>query len=114
VKGIVKDHLEEREMTRLKGPFQVQTGLGPPVVAGDITVTPQFQALIIRLPIGSFVWNRPTAILVERDGQTKRFPIRDSTRILQLSLLGFSVVLSIVSLIKFSQRKGSNHDRCQK
>ena len=92
-------------MIRLKDQFQVQTGVAPPVTVGDVTVTPQFQAVIIRLPIGGFVWNRPTALLVEQNGQTTRFPIRDITRILLLWLLGFSLVLSIVSFIKFSRRK---------
>jgi hypothetical protein len=90
---------------RLKDVFQVQTVSGHPVTVESVTVTPQSQALIVRLPIGGFVWNRPTAILVERDETAKRFPIVDITRILQLWLLGFSLVLSIVSLVKFSQRK---------
>ena len=90
---------------RFKDLFQVQTVLGQPVTVNSITVTPQSQALIVRLPIGGFVWNRPTAILVERDGTVKRFPLVDITRILQLWLLGFSLVLSIVGLVKFSQRK---------
>jgi hypothetical protein len=90
---------------RLKDLFQVQTVSGQPVTVDSITVTPQSQALIVRLPIGGFAWNRPTAILVERDGTAKRFPIVDITRILQLWLLGFSLVLSIVSLIKVSRRK---------
>ena len=90
---------------RLKDLFQVQTVSGQPVTIDSITVTTQSQALIVRLPIGGFVWNRPTAILVERNGTAKRFPIVDITRILQLWLLGFSLVLSIVSLVKFSQRK---------
>ena len=101
-------------MTRLKDHIQVHTGVGQPVIAGDTIVTPQFRALIVRLPIGGFVWNRPTAILVEQGGQTKRILIRDVTRITQLSLLGFSLVLSIVSVIKFSQRKESVNDRRQK
>ena len=90
---------------RLKDVFQVQTVSGQKVAVESVTVTPQSQALIVRLPIGGFVWNRPTAILVERDETAKRFPIVDITRILQLGLLGFSLVLSIVSLVKFSQRK---------
>jgi hypothetical protein len=90
---------------RLKDMFQVQTVSGQKVAVESVTVTPQSQALIVRLPIGGFVWNRPTAILVERDETAKRFPIVDITRILQLWLLGFSLVLSIVSLVKFSQRK---------
>ena len=90
---------------RLKDVFQVQTVSGQPVTVDSVTVTPQSQALIVRLPIGGFVWNRPTAILVEQDKAEKRFPIVDITRILQLLLLGFSLMLSIVSLVKFSQRK---------
>ena len=90
---------------RLKELFQVQTVSGQPVTVDSLTMTPQSQALIVRLPIGAFVWNRPVAILVERDETAKRLPIVDITRILQLWLLGFSLVLSIVSLVKFSQRK---------
>ena len=97
--------VQEVEKMRLKDVFQVQTVSGQPVTVESVTVTPQSQALIVRLPIGGFVWNRPTAILVERDETAKRFPIVDITRILQLWLLGFSLVLSIVSLVKFSQRK---------
>ena len=98
-------------MTRLKDQFQVQTVVGQPVIVGDISVTPQSQALIVRLPIGGFVWHRPTALLVEQDGQAKRIPIRDLTRILQLGLLGFCVVLSIVRLMKFFNERSSDHDR---
>jgi hypothetical protein len=90
---------------QLKDLFQVQTVSSQKVAVGSITVTPQSQALIVRLPIGGFVWNRPTAIVVERDRVAKRFPIRDSTRLLQLGLLGCSLALSIGSLIKFSRRK---------
>ncbi len=91
---------------QLKDLFRVQTVSGQPVTAGSITVIPQSQALIVHLPIGGgFVWHRPTSILVEQDGTVKRFPIVDITRILQLWLLSFSLVLSIASLIKFSQRK---------
>jgi uncharacterized spore protein YtfJ len=88
-----------------KDQFQVHTVVGQPVIVGDTTVTPQSQALIVRLPIGGFVWNRPTAVMVERDGQVQRIPIKDSTRIFQLLIFGCSVVLSILSLMKLFQRK---------
>lgn len=101
-------------MTGIKDRFQVQKGAGQPVTVGDITVTPQFQSLVVRLPIGGFVWNRPTAILVEQGGQAKRVPIRDATRTIQLWLLGFSLLFSIVSLITFFQRKELGRDRRQK
>ena len=101
-------------MTRLKDQFQVQTVVGQPVIVGDISLILQSQAIIVRLPIGGFVWNRPTALLVEQDGQAKRILIRDLTRILQLGLLGFCVVLSIVRLMKFFNERSSDHDRDQK
>jgi hypothetical protein len=38
------------------------------------------------------VWNRPVAVLVDRDGQERRVPIVDVTRVAQLVLYGFSLV----------------------
>lgn len=76
-----------------------QTTSGAPVTAGDVTVTPEAQALTVRFPNIGFVWNRPVAVLVERDGQTERIPILDVTRMAQLGLFGLSFVLSIVTLI---------------
>jgi len=92
-------------MTRFNEMFQLQTASGNPVTVGDVTLTPQSQALIVRWPAGGFVWNRPAAILVERGGQTERIPIVDVTRIVQLGLLGFSWVFSIVVFIKLTRRK---------
>jgi len=92
-------------MTRFNEMFQLQTASGNPVTVGDVTLTPQSQALIVRWPSGGFVWNRPAAILVERGGQTERIPIVDVTRIVQLGLLGFSWVFSIVVFIKLTRRK---------
>ncbi len=84
-------------MKRLKDMFDWQTVWGNPVSVGDVTVTPQSQALIIRWPSGGLVWNRPVAILVERGQQAERISIVDTTRVVQLGLLGFSLVLGIVT-----------------
>lgn len=84
-------------MQRLREMIQWQTTLGKPISVGDVTLTPQSQALIVRWPNGGLVWNRPTAILVERQHQTQRIPIFDVTRILQLGLLGFSLLLGIIT-----------------
>lgn len=48
-----------------KGIIRWQTLSGEPITVGDVTITPQSQALIIRLPFGGLVWNRPVAVLVE-------------------------------------------------
>jgi hypothetical protein len=51
------------------------------VTVHDVTVTPS-RELVVRWPKSGLVWNRPTAVLVEQDGQTRRIPIVDVTRIL--------------------------------
>src|SRR6266545_461376 len=63
-----------------------------PVTIHDVTVTPWSRALVVRWPKGGFVWNRPTAVLVEQDGQARRIPIVDVTRILQVGLLGLAIL----------------------
>jgi hypothetical protein len=75
-----------------------------PVTVDGITVTPQSRALVVRLPQGGFVWNRPTAVLVERDGRVRRIPIVDVTRILQLCLLALAVLTAGASLLRSRRR----------
>jgi hypothetical protein len=89
--------------------FQWQTLSGDPVTVGDVTVTPQSQALSIRWPNGGFVWNRPVAMLVERNGEIERIPIIDVTRVAQLALIGFSLVFSaFVFVLSARQRRKRN------
>jgi hypothetical protein len=76
-----------------------------PVTVGDVTVTPRSRALVVRLPKGGLVWNRPTAVLVEQDGGVRRIPIIDVTRIVQVGLLGLAV-LTASSLLGFRRRTG--------
>jgi hypothetical protein len=52
------------------------------------------------------VWNRPTAVLAEQDGQTRRIPIVDVTRILWVGLLGLAVLTASASLLGFRRRTG--------
>jgi hypothetical protein len=77
-----------------------------PMTVDDVTVTPQSKALIVRLPRGGFVWNRPTAVLVERDGRVRRISIVDVTRILQVGLLGLAVLMASVSPLGCRRRTG--------
>ncbi len=63
---------------------------------GDTRVTPQAQAFSVRFPFGGFVWNRPTAVLVERDDLTQRIPIVDVTRVAQIVLFGLVLTFSII------------------
>ncbi len=71
---------------------------GEPVAVNQWTVTPLAQSLTIRGSRGGFVWNRPVALLITRDGQAKRMPIPDVTRSAQLVLLGIGLLLSLIFL----------------
>ena len=92
-------------MKRPKDMFKWQTISGDKVTVGDVTVTPQSQALTIRWPNGGLVWNRPAAVLVERGEQTERIPIVDVTRIAQLGLLGLSLVLTTMAIVLSVRRR---------
>jgi len=85
-------------MTQQKRPVNWQTRSGEPVRVGDVSVTPQSQALGVRWPGGGCVWNRPIALLVEREGRTRRLPIIDVTRAVQLALYGLSMVFVSIGL----------------
>ena len=69
-----------------------QEASAAPVTVGDVTVTPLARALVVRLPQGGFVWNRPTALTVERAGAVRRVPVVDVTRLLQLGALALAAV----------------------
>ena len=90
---------------QLKDVFQRQQISGTTVMVNDFTITPQSQALIVRLPMGIFVWNRPTSVLVERNGEVKRFPIVDVTRLLQLVFLGAGTIVTLAVLLVRKRRK---------
>jgi hypothetical protein len=73
--------------------LQIQTLAGEAITTAGMTVTPQTQALVIHFGAhGGLVWNRPVAVVVERDGQTERIPIVDITRLVQVILLGVSIL----------------------
>jgi hypothetical protein len=76
------------------------------VTAHHVTVTPQSRALMVRLPKGRLVWNRPTAVLVEQHGRVRRIPIVDVTRILQVGLLGLAALTAGASLLGCRRRTG--------
>jgi hypothetical protein len=91
---------------RITDMFQLQTVTGSPVQVGDMTITPQSQALIVRLPFGGLVWHRPTAVRVEQAGQTSHIPIVDVTRVIQLALpVAIAIVFSIIVWIQSRRRK---------
>ncbi len=89
----------------LRDVIRLETRSGAPVRAGGATITPQSQALVVSLPFGGLVWNRPVAVLVERDGQTERIPVLDMTRIALLALGGLAVAAAAVLALSASRRR---------
>jgi hypothetical protein len=96
-------------MAQLADWVQWQTINGDPITIGNVTVTPQSQALAVRWPFGGFVWNRPVAVLVERGGYTERIPIVDTTRMAQIGIFGFGLACAIMGFISATrQRRNSD------
>jgi hypothetical protein len=71
--------------------FKLETQAGKPFEVGNVKVIPIAQVLLLQ-PSGSqggLIWNRPTAIQVEReDGSQELVPIYDVTRLSQIILAG--------------------------
>jgi len=84
-------------MEQIKPRFQWETLTGEPIIVGDTTVTPNSHVLSIRLPFGGLVWNRPAAVVVERNGQTERIAILDVTRLAVWSILALSVAVTLLA-----------------
>ncbi len=79
-------------MKKSVGSVRLKTIKGEPIEHMDLTLRPVSQSLIIRLPFGGFVWNRPVAIEVHESGSSRRIPIVDVTLLAQISLLFSSLV----------------------
>jgi hypothetical protein len=85
-------------------PLNLQIHVGETISAGNVRVTPQSQAFSIRWPYGGYVWNRPVAVLVERDGETERIPVVDVTLWTRVALFALAACLMLVSLILGARR----------
>ena len=90
-------------MPQLADFIRLETTSAEPIVVGDTKITPQAQAFSVRFPFGGFVWNRPTAVLVERDDLTERIPIVDVTRVTQIALFGFVLSISVIITLLAAQ-----------
>ena len=88
----------------LKDIVQYQTISADHIVVGDTRVTLQTQTFTFRLPFGGMVWNRPSAVLVERDDGTQRIPIVDVTRVVQIVLFGLILSFSVIITLLAAQR----------
>lgn len=84
-------------MGRIGNFLQWRTVEGRPIEAGNTTIRPISQSLVLRLPNGGFVWSRPAAIRVESEEGEDRIAIVDVTRMIQLGFVLSSLGLLIVT-----------------
>ena len=98
-------------MTSFFDIFPWQTLPGDKITVGSISLTPQSQALTLRWGKGGWVWNRPVALLVETEGHTRRIPIIDVTRVVQVGLWAVSLGLWLIFLVKVIQARRKSNEQ---
>ena len=69
--------------------FQITTQTGEPIAVGDRRLLLRSRAVQVKFPMGGgIIWNRPVAVVVQRDGSPDQIlPVRDVTRMAQIALL---------------------------
>ncbi|NTU61990.1 MAG: hypothetical protein HGB05_01000 [Chloroflexi bacterium] len=97
-------------MPQLSDFIRLENTSTEPIVIGDTRITPQAQAFSVRFPFGGLVWNRPTAVLVERDDLTQRLPIVDVTRVAQIVLFGIVLTFSVIITLLAMRQRRTHHE----
>ena len=90
--------------------IRLENNSAEPTVVGDTRVTPQSQSLVIQFPFGGFIWQRPTAVVVERDDLTQRIPIVDVTRVVQIVLFGLVLTISVIIAVLAGRQRRVHHE----
>ena len=88
-------------MTKLTDFIEWKTVQGTAVTTPQHTLIPESQALVVKFPFGGFVWQRPSAVLVQTGAQTERHPIVDVTRLATVSVMAASLFIPLlIRLVK--------------
>jgi hypothetical protein len=78
-----------------------ESRMGIPVQSGDLKITPVARSM--RLQLGQnlgFIWNRPSAVVVEAEGSRQVIPVIDLTRLVQWSIWGLALAMLLVIWLK--------------
>lgn len=89
-------------MAKLQDFIRWETHTTDAAVIGGKAVQLESQSLSLRLPLGGFVWHRPTAVLVHPH---ERIPIVDVTRIALWALGAATAVIPIIILFLSKKKK---------
>lgn len=79
----------------LENIFTIENRAGKTIQAGENWIMPISQAIRLQIPglPGGLIWNRPVSVVVTTpSGQEQILPIRDITRIAQLSFIGMAIL----------------------
>lgn len=88
--------------------FEYEIKGGKPFKFGDNTITPFAKSLVIRIPglPGGLVWNKPESVLVvNAQGGEEVIPVQDVTRRIEWSLIGASLITSLLVWVLFRNRQ---------
>lgn len=93
-------------MAELKNYIQYTKSRGRPVQYGGQVLTPISQALMVRLPFGGYVWNRPVAIEIDDGVAIEKIPIVDVTLMARIGLFGIGIAAGLIAIVT-----GRSHGR---
>jgi len=94
-----------------------ETVTDEPVTLGETTIRPQHMEVTVRLPLSrmesyegamvqpTWLWHRPVAVLVEQGGKTKRLPIVDVTRLVQIGILVLGLTIRLALSVAVAKRR---------
>ena len=95
-------------MAKLKDMIRLETHTGTPRQVGDVSITPQSQALAVLGKQWGYVWNRPVAVMVEQGGEMRRMPVVDVTRWVVWGLYLLAFLFTIKALMSSKKRRVEN------
>lgn len=100
-------------MAELSKYLRWQAVVGEPQVLGEQVIRLQAQALLLNTPFGGFVWNRPTAVLVEKGGAVEEIAIVDATRyaLIGIGVLGMVGMMLAKLIVGEKKQQGEKHER---
>jgi hypothetical protein len=78
--------------------LEIETQGGPPITAGEATITPYAWVVRLRAPFGplGFVWVWPAYVAVPRPGQPEqRLAVPNVTPVVTLGLLALTVIVGL-------------------
>ena len=92
------------------GVIQRRTDTGEPITIRGVTVMPQSQAIVVRLPFGGVLWNRPVGVLIKRGAETRRRPITDVSATICRVLFGIGVLCVSIAIVRLIRERGHAHE----